>query len=178
MTPRGHQQSSIPAVRPSGSITAWRIIDGRHLGDDPHTAFSGEGARLYGGRWNSRGTAVAYVASSRALALLEVLVHLASTRALLRYVLVPITFEASAVEELPESALPEGWRAHPAPPATQAVGDAWVLEERSAVLRVPSVLVPAEVNYLVNPRHPAFEMLEVEAPEAFVPDDRLLAFRP
>lgn len=178
MTLTGHQRSSTPAARPSGSTTAWRIIDGRHLGDDPRTAFSGEGARLYGGRWNGRGTAVAYVASSRALALLEVLVHLASTRALLRYVLIPITFDASVVEELPEGALPEGWRTHPAPPATQAVGDAWVREERSPVLRVPSVLLPAEANYLVNPRHPAFGTLEVGAPEAFVPDERLLALRP
>lgn len=150
-------------------ITGWRITQSRYADD----AFSGEGARRYGGRWNGRGTAVAYAAGSRSLALLEILVHLDSTRLLGRYVLVPVRFGPSHVEELALDALPADWRTHPAPVSTQALGEAWVQAERSPVLRVPSVIVPAEPNYLVNPHHPDFGELTVHAAESLDVDDRL-----
>lgn len=150
-------------------ITAWRITQARYADD----AFSGEGARRYGGRWNSRGTAIAYAAGSRSLALLEILVHLDSAALLRRYVLVPIRFDAQHVERLDAATLPPDWRAHPAPTSTQTLGDAWAAAARSPVLQVPSVIVPNEPNYLINPHHPAFASLEIGAVEALDVDDRL-----
>lgn len=151
------------------SITGWRITQKRYADD----AFSGEGARRYGGRWNSRGTAIAYAAGSRSLALLEVLVHLDSTPLLRRYALVPVRFAARHVETLDAAVLPPDWRAHPAPTSTQALGDAWAEAQRSPVLQVPSVVVPAEPNYLVNPHHPDFGALEIGEAEPLDVDERL-----
>lgn len=161
---------------PRDQTTAWRITQSRYLdGTDAaagRAAFGGEGARLYGGRWNSRGTAVAYAAGSRSLALLEVLVHLGAPRLLRQYLLVPVAFEAIHVEEVAE--LPASWRAYPAPRATQEIGDEWAKSVRTPVFRVPSVVVPAEWNYVVNPRHSAFADLEIGAPETLDVDARLM----
>jgi RES domain-containing protein len=150
-------------------ITGWRITQSRYADE----AFSGEGARRYGGRWNGRGTAVAYAAGSRSLALLEVLVHLDSTALLRRYVLVPVHFDAAHVERIPRAELPADWRAHPAPASTQALGDAFIEAARTPVLQVPSVIVPAEPNYVLNPRHPDFGAVDIGAPEPLDVDGRL-----
>lgn len=131
-------------------ISAWRIVKRKHA----RAAFSGEGARLAGGRWNSAGTAVVYVSSSAALAMLEMLVHLGIEAALDHYVLFEVRFASSAVEILDGGDLPRGWKRSPPSVATMRVGDAWVREARSAVLRVPSAVVPTEHNYLLNPAHP------------------------
>lgn len=159
------------------TCTAWRITQARYVEGDEvaagRAAFGGEGARLYGGRWNSRGIPVAYAAASRSLALLEVLVNLGAPQLLRRYVLVPVTFAEHHVEMLAD--VPEDWRTHPAPRSTQEVGDTWVRESRSPVLRVPSVVVPAEWNFVVNPRHPDFAALDIGSPEKLDVDGRLRA---
>ena len=151
-------------------ITAWRLVKSRHA----PAAFDGEGARLYGGRWNSRGTRVAYASDSVALAALEVLAHLQSTAVLQAYSLATIRFPESAVETLDVASLPSEWRRFPAPPENQAVGDRWVVEGRSLVLQVPSVIVPSASNYLINPAHPKFGTVVLEPPEHFAFDPRLL----
>ena len=151
-------------------ITAWRLVKSRHAS----AAFDGEGARLHGGRWNSRGTRVAYASDSVALAALEVLAHLQSTAVLQAYSLAAIRFPEAQVETLGPASLPSEWRRFPAPPETQAVGDRWVVEGRSLVLRVPSVIVPSASNYLINPAHPKFAATVIERPEPFVFDPRLL----
>ncbi len=151
-------------------ITAWRLVKSRHA----RAAFDGEGARLYGGRWNSPGTRVAYASDSVALAALEVLAHLQSTAVLQAYSLATIRFPESVVEAVDPATLPADWRRFPSPPANQAVGDAWVAEGRSLVLRVPSAIVPSASNYLINPAHPRFTVAVVEKPEVFAFDPRLL----
>jgi RES domain-containing protein len=152
----------------------WRITQARYTGGPGGGAFSGEGARRYGGRWNSRGTPVAYTAGSRSLALLEILVHLDSSRLLHRYVLLPIRFAAGHVEHLDAGDLPDDWRSHPAPASTQSLGDAWARETRSPVLQVPSVVVPSEPNYIINPLHPDFPELTIGTAEPLDVDPRLL----
>jgi RES domain-containing protein len=140
-------------------MKAWRITKQRHV----RTAFSGEGARLYGGRWNSPGVPVVYVAESQSLAVLEVLVHLNAPALLEKYVFLEVDFDPSLVIDLDRSSLPKNWQSDPVPEAIQAIGDRWVLSRDSAVLRVPSVLVPEESNFLLNPRHPDFGKIGILA---------------
>ncbi len=153
-------------------LTLWRIAKTRHA----DSAFEGEGARLYGGRWNSVGGRVAYASESIALACLEVLVGLQRSGVLASYSLVSARLDEAIVESLTAS-LPAGWRNHPPSPESQAVGDRWVAERRSAVLRVPSAIIEVESNYLLNPEHPEFGRITISAPVPFAFDARLIAPR-
>jgi len=151
------------------TLEAWRIVKARYAGG----AFSGEGARLYGGRWNSPGVPVVYTAQHQSLAVLEVLVGLEDASVLPRFVLFRIEFDERLVETLADADLPRDWRANPPPRATQRLGDAWAAEARSAVLNVPSAVVPAERVYLLNPRHPDFGAIAIEGPYPYAFDPRL-----
>lgn len=150
--------------------TAWRIVKGKHA----VTAFDGEGARLYGGRWNSPGTTVVYAAQHKSLATLEILVHLQKTSIMPSYSLCRASFDVALAERLDRSRLPQSWREYPAPGELRLIGDAWVRERRSAVLEIPSVIVEEESNYLLNPTHPDFALVAIEEPEPFRFDQRLL----
>lgn len=150
-------------------ITAWRIVKARHTG----TAFTGEGAAKAGGRWNSRGVRVVYASASRSLAALELLVHLNPPISFTLAVF-PIEFAREWLEEVPLSSLPSEWQSQPPPSSTQHIGDMWALGMRSVVLSVPSVLVPEERNFLVNPAHPDFPRLRMGPPRPFTLDPRLI----
>ena len=150
--------------------TAWRLVKTRFA----DTALDGEGARLYGARWNSPGVAVAYAADSPALAVLEVLAHLQSVRHLDAYSMMSIEIPDELIERLDARALPPNWAAAPPPPEAQAVGDAWVAGARSAVLKVPSAIVPHSFIYLINPAHPDARRLAAGPSEQFRVDPRLL----
>ena len=148
----------------------WRIVQSRYRDH----AFDGEGARLYGGRWNPPGFAVIYTAESIALAILEILVHLEREEQLKTYEIASATFPDSAVEELDLERLPSRWRKSPAPTTLQRLGSAWLTDGASPVLRVPSVITgERESNYLLNPSHPDFSNLELSEPESFWIDPRL-----
>jgi len=101
-------------------ITAWRIVKARLV----PTAFDGEGARLYGGRWNSRGLPVVYTAASPALAALELLVHLGHSGVLAAYVSIACAFDEAVVLRLERNRLPKDWRSSPPLPELALVGDA------------------------------------------------------
>jgi RES domain-containing protein len=150
-------------------LRGWRLVKSRYAA----AAFDGEGARRYGGRWNSPGTRVAYASNSVALATLEVLVHLRSSAVLQSYSLASVQFPESLLEVVEVHALPRHWRRSPAPPETQALGDEWVRDLRSAVLAVPSVVVPSAQNFLLNPAHPDFAKVRIEPPEPFELDPRI-----
>jgi RES domain-containing protein len=149
--------------------TGWRIVKSRYA----DAAFDGEGARLYGGRWNSPGTSMVYTAQSQALAILEILVHLEKASVLVSYSLCAAHFEEDLVEALDPKALPDNWRDYPPPSELRAIGDAWVAEQTSAVLEVPSVMVGDESNYLINPAHPDFSSITIGEPRPFEFDARL-----
>ena len=151
-------------------LIAYRIFQPQHSA----SAFSGEGARLFGGRWNSKGTAVIYTAGNCALAALEVLVHLQSQQLLESYHVVEVTFDSQLVRGVPRGTLPLNWRADPAPAEAKAVGDQWVAAATSAVLRVPSVVIDTEANYLLNPAHPDFSKIRLGHARPFAFDSRLL----
>lgn len=150
--------------------SAWRLTKTK-FADDP---LSAEGARLYGGRWNSPGVSVVYFAESISLAVLEVLVHLQTTRILDSYSLIRIDFEASAVRTMGAGSLPPTWADFPAAPELQALGDAWVESSDSALLRLPSSIVPLEHILLLNPEHPDRTRVTVSDPMPFRLDPRLL----
>jgi RES domain-containing protein len=143
--------------------TAWRIYKKRFA----KSAFSGEGAHRYGGRWNSPGHAVIYLAQSQALATLEMLVHLEAADALKHYQVCPVTFSRSLLEMIDPSTLGSTWRSNPPPARLRAIGDQWIESKRSAVLEVPSSIVSAEKNYLLNPAHPDFARVKIGRAESF-----------
>ena len=150
-------------------ITAWRIVKRRHA----RTAFSGEGARLYGGRWNSPGVAIVYTAESQSLAALEMVVHLESSELLHNYVVFEVGIDESLVLKIEWSQLPRNWRADPPPQKVREIGDAWAAAGKSAVLQVPSATLPSERNFLLNPRHHDFARLVIGKPSPFQFDARL-----
>lgn len=148
--------------------TAWRLTKTRYL----PTAWDGEGARRTGGRWNNVGTAVVYTSQTLSLALVETLVNLPGG-VLPAYSAQRADFDEPLVTILEDKELPADWRSDPLPASTRAIGDAWVLAGRSAVLRVPSVVVPSEFNYVLNPRHPDFARVTIAPPTPFPFDPRL-----
>ena len=149
--------------------SAWRIVRASHA----EGAFSGEGARLTGGRWNSPGVAMVYASAHKSLAILEMLVHF-DPRYAGKYVTFGIQFDDALVERMTVERLPSGWREQMPSRAARQFGDAWVREARSAILAVPSAIVPEETNFLFNPAHPAFKKAEVGKATAFALDRRLL----
>lgn len=149
--------------------TAWRLVHDRHR----DAAFSGEGARLYGGRWNSLGVPMIYTAESRSLAVLETLVHLDSLEFLKRYLLFSVEIEANLVKYLDRSSLPKNWQSNLVSASSQEIGDAWAAGQSSVALSVPSVIIPDESNFVLNPAHPDFSRLKIHKPSAFQFDPRL-----
>lgn len=129
---------------------------------------SGEGARLYGGRWNPPGKAVVYASGSRALAVLEALVHLAGEARSMRFLLYSVALPQRARLRRHDSARPPS-----ALRSSQEIGRAWLETGDALALVVPSVLVPQEPNYVLNVSHPQFARLELSAPEPFSFDERL-----
>jgi RES domain-containing protein len=149
-------------------IRAWRLIAQKYA----DSAFSGEGAFKYGGRWNSVGVSVVYTAQSIALATLEILAGGATVSLLDRYMKIPVEFDDCAVAS-PVS-LPEGWDAYPPGRKTRETGDGWARERKSLVFKVPSAVIREEFIYIINPQHPdAGKGLKIGVPEKFHFDSRL-----
>ncbi len=136
-------------------------------------AFSGEGARRFGGRWNSVGRAVVYTSEHLSLAALETLAHADRQRFARDLVAFEVHVPTDLIAVLDDADVPEGWRARPDAPAARAVGDAWLAARTHTALSVPSVLVPQERNLLLDPTHPGFTDVRIGAPQAFRFDDRL-----
>jgi RES domain-containing protein len=104
-------------------------------------------------------------------------VGLQQSSVLASYSLISARLDEASIEALPMSSLPAGWRNHPPSEESQAIGDRWVAERRSAVLRVPSAIIEVESNYLLNPGHPEFGRITISAPVPFAFDARLIASR-
>ena len=137
-------------------------------------AFDGEGAKLYGGRWNSKGQLCVYTAGSEALAILEILVHLNNRTALKQYKLFQLTIAAEEVLSVNPANLPQSWQQQPASIDTARIGDSWLAQQASLALSVPSVIAPREHNILLNPQHSHFnECLATITELDFMPDPRL-----
>lgn len=148
----------------------WRVTRKPHA-DEP---LSGEGARRFGGRWNHVGTAVVYTSESLSLAALEYLVNLPISDLPDDLVSVKIQIpENLTTKRISVDDLPDNWRAFPAIEQLKDVGTEWVREEKTAILSVPSVVIPTELNYLVNPAHEAARRIEIVSVDPFALDTRL-----
>lgn len=155
-------------------VSLWRIAKDtqEYRADD----LSGGGAKVTGGRWNSKGRRVLYASTSIALAALETLVHRGDNLAIRNAFLVRLTVPPSVWklrDKVAADELAPTWLAEPAGSATILFGDAWLDRTGSPLLMVPSVIVPEEFNVLVNPAHPAASRIKATVVRQFVYDPRL-----
>ncbi|SRR6266498_1153486 len=155
-------------------MLVWRVTRKAHA-EQP---LSGEGARRYGGPWNHIGVALVYTSQSLSLAVLEYLVNLPITD--LPGDLVSLQIEIP--NDLPRlevtiKELPDNWRTYPSVEELRDIGTDWVRRATVPILVVPSVVIPSEFNYLVNPTHPLSDRVEILSVDAFALDTRLYTTR-
>ena len=150
-------------------MVLYRIVKCSYVDD-----LSGTGARLYGGRWNSEGKAAVYLASSCALALLEVLVHLPPLMIPDNYCLVEIEVPDDSITPIAIDDLPANWKDVSPPVALKQIGDVFLKKQEHLLMKVPSSIVPMEYNYLLNPQHPAAKKVKVLKKEPYGFDQRLV----
>jgi RES domain-containing protein len=151
-------------------IQAWRLVREARAAD----AFTGEGARLYGGRWNPAGTRTTYLSATRSLAALEVLVHQADRVPAGQFLFFDVEFPQDLITTITLDDLPADWQRFPPQKSTVDMGKTWITAKKSPVLQVPSILIPEESNYLLNFDHPHASKIEVGKPRIFSFDPRLL----
>jgi RES domain-containing protein len=152
------------------STIIWRISKEKYA----QTAFNGEGARLWGGRWNSKGRIVVYTAANSSLAILETFVHLGVKDSKVPHVLIKAAIpEQVAIELIVQDQLPANWQEDPAPISLAALGDEWLNSQRTAVLALPSAINPYDNNYLINPLHPDFQKIIIFQAQPYKFDLRL-----
>jgi RES domain-containing protein len=150
-------------------MRAYRIVKLKHA----HEAFSGEGARIYGGRWNRPGVALVYAAQTRSLAALESLAHFAGAERRMSFVTFEIDVPEDLVMRIDRADLAPGWRSEEPGAITQELGSQWQRGGKSVALAVPSVLVPEESCLLLNPEHPDTDKVMISYPVPFEFDERL-----
>jgi RES domain-containing protein len=152
--------------------TAWRIVKKKYQAE----VLSGEGARLGGGRWNYPAVPVVYASETLSLAALELFVHfvrrdITISRSLLA---VPIEIPDSvAIAGIPPQDLKTGWDSSPPPDSTRDAGTKWMRDGLSAVLRVPSTIIPEEHNYVIDPGHADFAKITAGPARHFSLDSRM-----
>jgi RES domain-containing protein len=122
---------------------------------------SGKGAELFGGRWNSIGTPVVYTASSRALAMAEVAVHLHFQKIPKDMMMVELYLPEHSMTSIPIQELNNNWEMFPYAMQTQKIGDDFIIENRFLVIKAPSVVVKGDYNFLINPRHAEIQKIKV-----------------
>ncbi len=153
------------------AIAIWRVIKDRWVAE----GLSGEGARLYGGRWTSPGQPVIYCAQHLSLAILEILVHLGHRSALASYSKIGIEVADDLVQQVSISELPDNWDVPFPGIDLQRIGDRWLQARQSLVLRIPSAVTQEEFNYLINPLHQDYALLNLTRSEPMPVDTRLFS---
>lgn len=135
---------------------------------------SGKGAALFGNRWNSKGVEMVYTADSRALAMAEVAVHLSIGKLPKDYMMLEINIPDSCTSEILNSKkLSKGWNRNPPLAITQDLGDAFISEGKSVLMKVPSAVVPGDFNYIINPFHKDFKKIKIVNAVPFPFDERI-----
>ena len=151
-------------------MNVWRLTRPQYAA----TALSREGSARYPGRWNVRGVRVAYASETLSLATLEVLAHAENLEMLNQYVALSVTLPPDSLTTLTLDELPEDWQTDSVPESTRRLGHAWFGARETLALKVPSVLVPTEHNFVINPEHPDFARVRVAEPVPLPFDARVL----
>ncbi len=152
-------------------MRVWRLASKRHA----KSAFSGIGNRKVGSRWVPEGLLAVYTSESIALVLCETLVHMDPRHLRDNHAVIAADIpDDMPMERLDMNSLPNDWRSRFDDPLLQAIGRDWIEDAGSAVLAVPSVVVPQQVNYILNPEHPDFAGIGLGEPEVFICDPRLM----
>jgi RES domain-containing protein len=149
-------------------MVLYRIVNCSYADD-----LSGTGARLYGGRWNNEGKSAVYLASSRSLAVLEVLVHLPPLMIPNNYCLVEIEVPENSITNIEIDDLPHNWKDISPPMALSKIGDEFLVKRTYLLMKMPSSIVPDEYNYLLNPLHPGMQKVKILKKAPFDFDKRL-----
>ena len=154
-------------------LSGWRVASSEYS-STVSEIMSGEGAYLYGGRWNNKGTRVVYLGTSLAQASMELLVHLGRADVLNNYRKLEVSFDEGLMQHIAIDDLPDDWADPSMATSVQTVGDDWVKDQSSLVLQVPSAVVTGEYNYLFNTQHPDFNKAVFSEIVPFNYDSRLL----
>ena len=137
-------------------------------------SLDGKGASKSGNRWNSKGVEIIYSAQSRALAMAEVLVHISLNQLPSDYKMLTINIPDDLnIKTLRNSELPKSWNSHPPSIYGQRIGDEFIMSNELCVLKVPSVVVYGDFNYLINPYHKKFNQIKIQSVDDFPIDQRL-----
>jgi RES domain-containing protein len=149
-------------------VRVWRIASAMNA------AFDGEGARRYGSRWTPRGLPAVFTSATLSLAALERFVHTDSDLESAGLVAIPVEIgDDIAIASIDPETLPADWRTFPTPPALAVIGGQWFATSQAVVLSVPSVVIPHERNFVLNPTHRAFATLRIGRSEPFSFDPRM-----
>jgi len=137
------------------------------------TDLSGEGAKLYGGRWNNKLTPCIYTSESRALALLEYTVNINIDDIPRALSIITLDIPDADIYELNLSQLPGDWKDVPAPSSTKDIGSNLLNESKNAVIKIPSAIIANEFNYILNPKHPHSKNFKIKDIKDFIYDVRI-----
>jgi RES domain-containing protein len=149
-------------------VRVWRIAGAAHA------TFDGEGARRYGSRWTPKGLPAVFTSATLSLAALERFVNTDGDLEPVDLVTIAVDIETNtAIDTVAVADLPADWRTYPAPTALAMIGERWLRESTSAVMSVPSVVIPTERNFILNPRHADFARLVINRSEPFSFDPRM-----
>jgi RES domain-containing protein len=151
-------------------VKIYRLVKNSFLKD-----LSGEGARLYGGRWNRRGDALLYFSDNLSLCVLELLTRMDYEFITADYSYIEAEISSTLIIKLTESDMPsQKWRSNPPISITQDYGSNWIKEEKSLGMSVPSAVLPNEQNILINPAHPSMSKLKIINRKVLHLDSRVL----
>jgi len=149
-------------------VRVWRIASAAHA------AFDGEGARRHGSRWTPRGIPAVFTSATLSLAALERFVHTDADLEPADLLAIPVEIRDDiSIDAVALESLPADWRTFPAPPALSAIGEQWFRASRTPVLSVPSVVIPHERNFILNPTHDEFTLIVIGRSEPFSFDPRM-----
>lgn len=152
------------------SLIVWRISHKKHI----DSAFQTKDYNRSKGRWSSKGTSLIYTSATLSLAALETLVGMEIENFGNIFVSISLKIPDNfPIKKVDENLLPVNWRDTPPPETLVYIGDKWLTSKTTAILRVPSAIIPQEYNYLINPLHPDFEKILIAPPQPFVLDRNL-----
>ncbi|MFD0962954.1 RES family NAD+ phosphorylase [Pseudofulvibacter geojedonensis] len=135
---------------------------------------TGIGAKAVGGRWNFKGISVCYTSSTISLSMLECLAHFPPAFTPKDMAFATIEIPGNSIQEIVVKDLPDNWKKVPSPRVLKDIGYQWIKEQEKLLLKVPSIIVPQEYNYIINPFHPDFKKVKLSKVTPFPFDNRVL----